>query len=86
MLKAVRRTWTRRWREGKHEVEEVDMVLKLRQKIAICDKTSSTRSSTNETRNQLEKQLQSIEKRLPEDLRLLLSNNAAANTPPLNLI
>ncbi|GAB0086422.1 hypothetical protein DMENIID0001_004840 [Sergentomyia squamirostris] len=60
------------------------MVLKLRQKITICDKTSSTRSSTNETRNQLEKQLHEIEKRLPEDLRLLLSTNGAANTPPLD--
>ncbi|XP_055690004.1 protein DENND6B [Lutzomyia longipalpis] len=59
------------WMEGKHEVEVVDMVLKLRQKIAVCSEAS------RQTRDRLEHHLRDIEDRLPEDLRLLLRSGAS---------
>ncbi|XP_055707512.1 protein DENND6A [Phlebotomus papatasi] len=58
------------WMVGKHEVEVVDMVLKLRHKIASCT------DGDDGTRGQLERHLRDIEQRLPEDLRLLLKSNS----------
>ncbi|XP_059613940.1 protein DENND6B [Phlebotomus argentipes] len=68
-LQALARQDLSAWVVGKHEVELVDMVLKLRQKIAA--------TAASETRQQLERHQSDIEASLPEDLRLLLKSGAA---------
>ncbi|XP_053689239.1 protein DENND6 homolog [Sabethes cyaneus] len=66
------------WVKDKHEVEIVDMILRLRQKLTLC--TSSQMAAlpvplnTKDTREQLLKHLDSMKRCLPDDLKLILNN------------
>lgn len=66
--------------EGKHEVEIVDMILKLQQKLKICnenfDQLNPTTSTNhrNNTKEQLLKHLDDMKRLLPDDLKTILSN------------
>lgn len=69
-----------KWVEGKHEVEIVDMILKLQQKLKICnenfDQSNPTTSTNNRnnTKEQLLKHLDDMKNLLPDDLKTILSN------------
>ncbi|KAJ6650036.1 Protein DENND6B [Pseudolycoriella hygida] len=69
-----------KWTEGKHEVEIVDMILKLEQKLKICnenfDQLNATTSSShpNNTKEQLQRILTDLKCLLPDDLKTILSN------------
>lgn len=63
--------------EGKHEVEIVDMILKLQQKLKICNENYNQSTSTNHrnnTKEQLLKHLDDMKRLLPDDLKTILSN------------
>lgn len=69
------------WAQGKHEVEIVDMILKLKQKLKLysetCDanqiETLGTSLKTS-TRNQLLQHLENMKKSLPDDLKTILND------------
>lgn len=66
------------WVEGKHEVEIVDMILKLKQKLKICNDSTDCPSSAaalrSDTKEQLLKHLDAMKQKLPEDLKTILNN------------
>ncbi|XP_062553267.1 protein DENND6A [Armigeres subalbatus] len=66
------------WVKGKHEVEIVDMILRLKQKLQLCSSTQMAalpvQLNTKDTREQLLKHLESMKRCLPDDLKLILNN------------
>lgn len=68
------------WVVGKHEVEIVDMILKVKQKLKICneiliDGLPQVIIAQNEhTRRQLHKHLEDMKRFLPDDLKKILSS------------
>lgn len=66
------------WTQNKHEVEIVDMILKLKEKLRVFDDT--TENLTNpasvvlkkETRDNLLKQIEGIKSTLPDDLKMII--------------
>ncbi|XP_038115021.1 uncharacterized protein LOC6053032 [Culex quinquefasciatus] len=66
------------WVKGKHEVEIVDMILRLKQKLTICGSTQMAalpvQLNTKDTREQLLRHLDSMKRCLPDDLKQILNN------------
>lgn len=66
------------WVKGKHEVEIVDMILRLKQKLQLCSSTQMAalpvQLNTKDTREQLLKHLESMKRCLPDDLKQILNN------------
>lgn len=68
------------WVRGKQEVEIVDMILRIKQKLQIpatCNSnltvpTTSAQIVKKEVRDQLLLQIENMKKTLPEDLKLIL--------------
>lgn len=63
---------------GRHEVEIVDMVLKLREKLIVCGPSESIGDTTvvstplrADIRDRLARQLEEMRERLPDDVRHL---------------
>lgn len=63
------------WLEGKREVEVVDMVLRLREKLDLATDEEDAVPVTAQTRLHLKGQLDTVLQSLPEDLRSVLSAN-----------
>lgn len=70
-----------KWVEGKHEVEIVDMILKVKQKLQICNEMptdylpQSVIAQNQNTRQQLLRHLDDMKKLLPDDLKKLLNSS-----------
>lgn len=66
------------WVKGKHEVEIVDMILRLKQKLTLCSSSQMAalpvQLNTKDTREQLLKHLESMKRCLPDDLKQILNN------------
>ncbi|XP_065559019.1 protein DENND6A-like [Artemia franciscana] len=63
------------WSHGKKEVELVDMVLKIKEKLQRCDCPVNPIPLCDEVRAKLRYQLESLVSSLPEDLKLVLSTS-----------
>ena len=64
-----------KWAEGKHEIEIVDMILKLKQKRNLCNETSTgIKQLKDEIKEQLLKHLETMKSSLPDDLKIILNN------------
>lgn len=69
----------KQWVVGKHEVEIVDMILKVKQKLKICNEISmdglpQVAIAQNEnTRKQLHRHLEDMKRLLPDDLNKILN-------------
>lgn len=70
--------------KGRHEVEIVDMVLKLRDKLNVCNDGGGVESNGDadsltplraDTRDRLAKQLDEMRERLPDDVRHLFGDD-----------
>ncbi|XP_058838175.1 protein DENND6A [Topomyia yanbarensis] len=66
------------WVKDKHEVEIVDMILRLRQKLTLCNSTQMAALpvplNTKDTRELLLRHLDSMKRCLPDDLKQILNN------------
>ncbi|XP_055619343.1 protein DENND6A [Toxorhynchites rutilus septentrionalis] len=66
------------WVKGKHEVEIVDMILRLKQKLTLCSSAQMSALpvplNTKDTREQLLRHLESMKRCLPNDLKQILNN------------
>ncbi|XP_055601471.1 uncharacterized protein LOC129750540 [Uranotaenia lowii] len=66
------------WVKGKHEVEIVDMILRLKQKLTLCSSSQMAalpvQLNTKDTREQLLRHLESMKRCLPDDLKQILNN------------
>lgn len=69
-----------KWVEGRQEVEIIDMILRVKQKLKIIDEMpteylpQSVIVQNNNTRQQLLRHLDDMKKQLPEDLKKILNN------------
>ena len=63
------------WLEGKREVEVVDMVLRLREKLDLATADEDAVPVSAQTRLHLQGQLDTVLQSLPEDLRAVLTAN-----------
>lgn len=65
---------------GKHEVEIVDMILKVKQKLKICNEISMDGlpqvviAQNENTRKQLHRHLEDMQRFLPDDLNKIMSS------------
>jgi hypothetical protein len=75
----------KKWSQGKHEVEIVDMILKLKQKLKfyadseekeVSTVTMSTGSNQHDTKDQLMRHLQDMKNLLPDDLQSILQSKS----------
>lgn len=70
----------KQWVVGKPEVEIVDMILKVKQKLEICNEISMDGlpqvviAQNENTRKQLHLHLEDMKRLLPDDLRKMLAN------------
>lgn len=70
----------KQWVVDKHEVEIVDMILKVKQKLKMCNEISmdglpQVMIAENEnTRKQLHRHLEDMKRLLPDDLRKILNS------------
>lgn len=70
----------KQWVVGKHEVEVVDMILKVKQKLKICNEISidglpqAIIAQNETTRKQLHRHLEDMKRFLPDDLNKILSS------------
>jgi len=67
------------WLKGKQEVEIVDMILKIRQKLYDCE-NKSTYPFNKKIKDQLQLKMDDIICSLPEDLKNVLSNKNPPNS------
>lgn len=76
-LKALSDADLNNWVKGKHEVEIVDMILKLKQKLKICDDGQSTSYAglKKTTKDQLVKHLEDMTRSLPDDLKNIIDSS-----------
>lgn len=65
------------WLEGKQEVEIVDMILKIRQKLDECE--SKGYPLNKKIKDQLKVKMDDIICSLPDDLKNVLSNKNPCN-------
>lgn len=63
------------WLRGKREVEVVDMVLRLREKLDTALAEEDSLPVSPQTRLHLQAQLDTVLQSLPEDLRAVLQAN-----------
>lgn len=67
------------WVKGKHEVEIVDMILKVKQKLEICNDISVEGlpqvviAQNQNTRQQLLRHLEDMKRLLPDDLNKIFT-------------
>lgn len=79
-MQALSNTNLKQWVIGKHEVEIVDMILKVKQKLKICNEISldglpQVVIAQNETtRKQLYRHLEDMKRFLPDDMNKILSS------------
>lgn len=74
------------WSNGRHEVEIVDMILKLQLQLKLCDdevnKSDGTISAAvkipKATRTQLQRHLIDMQSLLPDDLQTILTCNRSS--------
>lgn len=70
----------KQWVVGKHEVEIVDMILKVKQKLKICNEIlidglpQAIIAQNETTRKQLHRHLEDMKQFLPDDLNKILSS------------
>lgn len=81
-LKALSDADLKNWVKGKHEVEIVDMILKLKQKLKICcEKETDGVPSTSyaglkqNAKDQLMKHLEDMTRSLPDDLKNIIDSS-----------
>lgn len=79
-LKALSDADLNNWVKGKHEVEIVDMILKLKQKLKICcekddDGQSTSTGLKKTTKDQLVKHLEDMTRSLPDDLKNIIHSS-----------
>ncbi|XP_055387819.1 protein DENND6A [Condylostylus longicornis] len=76
-LKALSDADLNQWAQGKQEVEIIDMILKLKQKLKLCSETQSYNEDVlnSPTRIQLTKQIENITQSLPDDLKLIIQKS-----------
>jgi len=67
------------WLEGKQEVEIVDMILKIRQKLYDYE-NESTFPFNKRIKDQLQLKMNDIIRSLPDDLKNVLSNKNSTNS------
>jgi len=67
------------WLEGKQEVEIVDMILKIRQKLYDYE-NESTFQFNKKIKDQLQLKMNDIICSLPDDLKNVLSNKNSTNS------
>lgn len=71
----------KKWVEGKREVEIVDMILRIKQKLKICNEMpmdflpQAIVVQNQNTRQQLLRHLDEMNRYLPEDLNKILSTS-----------
>lgn len=78
-LKSLSEADLNNWVKGKHEVEIVDMILKLKQKLKICcedaDGQSTSAGLKKTTKDQLIKHLEDLTSSLPDDLKNIIDSS-----------
>lgn len=67
------------WIDGKQEVEIVDMILKIRQKLYDCE-NKSTFPFNKKIKEELQLKMDDIICSLPDDLKNVLSNKNSSNS------